>query len=277
MLLIKPLDHTPVFQIVNCFNLAFADYFVPFHVSEAYMKERWRGSRVNFSLSFGAFDKNKLVGFIITGVDQWYGKQTAYNAGTGVIPSYRGQKIVAKLYEQLIPALRANGIQHSVLEVICENEKAIRTYQNAGFEIIRRLHCVGGKISTSIELGKGIEIRREPLPDWEAYAKLPSYPACWDNHKNAIVIQQDNFEFLTLYRQEELLAYLIWKPEKSYIAQFAHQKLKYGLQLFSQIKKQSPSIKINNIDANDKGNLELIETIGLQKVVDQWEMSAEWL
>ncbi len=55
------------------------------------------------------------------GVDEHYGKLTAHNDGTGVIPTYRGNQLVDKMYEVAIPRFKAKGIEQCTLEVIQEN------------------------------------------------------------------------------------------------------------------------------------------------------------
>src|SRR5687768_6451246 len=119
---IKSLENTPLAEIAACFNLAFSDYFVKFAATEEYLKNRWRANSVDYSLSFGAFENGKLVAFIIHGIDKLNGKKTAYNAGTGVIPEFRGQKLVAQLYDFALSRLKAAGILQSTLEVITQNQ-----------------------------------------------------------------------------------------------------------------------------------------------------------
>src|SRR6478735_7672377 len=99
----RTLENTSLAEITAFFNAAFADYFVPINATVEAMQNRWRSSRVDFNLSVGAFEAGKLVAFIFTGVDDWQGRKTAYNAGTGVIPEFRGRKLVSELYDFAIP------------------------------------------------------------------------------------------------------------------------------------------------------------------------------
>jgi len=86
---IKNLADTNFQSIVDCFNEAFANYFVPIHATFEYLTLRWKGARIDPSLSFGVFDDDKIVAFMFIGVDEHYGKLTAHNDGTGVIPACR--------------------------------------------------------------------------------------------------------------------------------------------------------------------------------------------
>jgi len=100
------LDKTPLSILTSCFNLAFSDYFVKFNATEDYLRDRWFAADVDFSLSAGVMDKNELVGFIINGVREWNGIQSAFNVGTGVIPSCRGNRLTEKMYQFLQPLMK---------------------------------------------------------------------------------------------------------------------------------------------------------------------------
>jgi ribosomal protein S18 acetylase RimI-like enzyme len=47
----------------------------------------------------------------------------------------------------LLPILRKNNVNKSVIEVISNNEAAIHLYQNQGFVIKREVVCIKGKLN----------------------------------------------------------------------------------------------------------------------------------
>src|SRR3954465_14308675 len=113
---IRPLSSIPFHEIYIAFTEAFSDYIIPFHPAERALNDKQKACRVNYDMSFGMFDGGRLVAFIIFGIDTLNGKLTAYNAGTGVIPAHRGQRLVKKLYDHALPILKAAGVQQSTLE-----------------------------------------------------------------------------------------------------------------------------------------------------------------
>ena len=149
-MIIKHLGHIGFDKIMECFLLAFDDYFVKMPTDYNYYKLRWKAAKVNFELSYGMFDDDKLVGFIIHAIDKRDGDLTAFNTGTGVIPEYRGKKIVKSIYKYAIPDLAKNGITKSVLEVIIENEKAIKAYKGVGFKVRKNFKCYSGELSINL-------------------------------------------------------------------------------------------------------------------------------
>ncbi|KAA9345549.1 GNAT family N-acetyltransferase [Adhaeribacter soli] len=274
---IKNLAQTPLHEIVACFNRAFSDYFVPIAATEEAMEKRWRAGRVDYSLSFGAFDQGKLVAFIITGVDRLNGLKTAYNAGTGVIPEYRGQRLVEKLYEVALPAFKVAGIKQSTLEVITQNEKAIKAYQKVGFQIVRTLHCFKGNLLTDPENFpvNGYAITRTSEIDFNLLAPLQPYEFSWDNRNEGVSMILPDLECWLLHQRGILKGYVLLNPATGYLAQlgFSAENIPfYGKLLFREIARQIPAVRINNVDSRAQEIYKLLETVGLENNLDQFEM-----
>ncbi|NJN78058.1 MAG: GNAT family N-acetyltransferase [Saprospiraceae bacterium] len=124
MLTFKSLTNIKIEIIVEGLLASFADYFVQMPQSVNFWKNHWQRNRVRYDLSFGVFDGENLVGFMVNGVDFRDGKLMAFNAGTGVIPSHQGQKIVKQLYNFALPIFKNNGIENFALEVIAQNNKS---------------------------------------------------------------------------------------------------------------------------------------------------------
>ena len=137
---IRPLDGVPLKEIIDCFLEAFSTYALKMPEDVDYWAWRFNAARVDYSMSLGAFENNKMIGFIIIGVDQLDGVKTSFNTGTGVIESCRGRKIIDQLYLVGIPIWKKVGIERCSLEVITSNELAIRVYERIGFEKFRTLH-----------------------------------------------------------------------------------------------------------------------------------------
>ena len=273
----KSLEQTPLKEIVAAFNSAFADYFVPISATEEAMANRWRAGRVDYSLSFGAFHRDELAGFIITGVDQLNGLKTAYNAGTGVLPAFRGQKLVAQLYRHALPKFREAGIQQSTLEVICQNHKAIKAYQNVGFGITRTLHCFRGQLKTTngTSEDKDFRLERTSTLNPELLAPLQPYDFSWDNRNEGISQIKADLETWCLYHQKELAAYLILNPETGYLAQlgFKPETREQAAEiLFGALEREIPVVRINNVDSRAPEIASLLLTAGLENHLDQYEM-----
>ena len=265
----KNLSTTSFDTIVDCFLKSFENYFVKMPTDRNYYRERWKASKVDFNLSYGMFDDEKLVGFILHAIDKRSGVLTAYNAGTGVIPEHRGKKIVKSIYGYALNELKQNGIEKSVLEVITENEKAIRAYKGIGFEIRKRYKCYAGNVK--IENPDLFELKEIALQniDWE---KLPNQEFCsWDFQKETIL--EASYTFYQVLNDKEPESFFIISP-KNQLAQLdlLNNENKGWKRLFSAIKQVAEKVRIINVDDRLKDKIESLTLFGLENTVDQYEM-----
>ena len=130
---VKNLSDISIDELLDSFLSAFENYFVKMPSDRNYYVERWKAAKVDFNFSYGMMDKGKIIGFIIHAIDKRAGILTAFNTGTGVIPAYRGKRIVKSIYEYALEDLWQNGIEKSTFEVITKNNVAIRSYESVGF------------------------------------------------------------------------------------------------------------------------------------------------
>ena len=272
-MIIKHLGNTDFDTLLDCFLSAFENYFVKMPTDRNYYKERWIAAKVDYKLSYGMFDEGNLVGFIIHAVDNRDGRLTAYNTGTGVIAEYRGQKIVKSLYEYAIEDLKNNGIECCTLEVITENEIALKSYLSIGFEIQKTYKCYGG----SIHLDKYWDVTiREKAFEKVNWLQLPNQECySWDNRKESI--QNLNYKFYEVSYEDEVESYFIVNTEKEYLAQFdLLQEREFAWErLFDGIKQLSKSIRTNNVDDRLMAKVDILNKIGLGNPADQYEMKLE--
>ncbi|MFD1096217.1 GNAT family N-acetyltransferase [Salegentibacter chungangensis] len=266
---VKSLEKTDSSEIITCFLKAFENYYIQFPTDPDYFRKRWRDAGVRYDLSYGMFDGDKLVGFIIHAVDHRVGKLTAHNTGTGVLPEYRGRKFVDKIYEFAIPDLRRNGIKKTTLEVVTKNTSAIKVYKRTGFSISKTYKCFKGSFFHKPQRPEGLTEVLPGLFDWSLLADQSRYS--WDNHRKSI--QNGNYKFFILGRQIPLAAFII-NPETGYIPQVHCLKNdeKTWEDLFEAIASVSSEIKINNVDIQEEGKIRQLKRAGLINHIDQFEM-----
>ena len=120
----KSLEHVDELEILETHNSAFSDYEVQMNWTLPQFQNINKQRGVRYDLSMGAFDDDKLVGFIINGTGDWNNKPTVYDCGTGIIKDYRHKGIGTEILLRLIKLLRDLGISQYLLEVIKSNENA---------------------------------------------------------------------------------------------------------------------------------------------------------
>jgi ribosomal protein S18 acetylase RimI-like enzyme len=128
---IVPAERFDLAGLAALFNAGYEEYFVPLHVDEAalaYMVDAWD---IDLARSRVALRDDEPVGIVNLGVrgDRgWIG-------GLGVVPSERRNGIGRALME----AVLAEAPAHVTLEVLEQNEPAIRLYEELGFTRTRVL------------------------------------------------------------------------------------------------------------------------------------------
>lgn len=268
---IKNLSKTSIEKIVTCFSDAFSEYAIKMPTDPAFWAKRWKSARVDYALSFGVFDQEKLVAFIINGIDEHDGKRTAFNTGTGVIKAYRGQQLVDKMYAAATPHFKEKGIKKWMLEVLCNNERAIRVYQRIGFKINRTLKCFKGPINISNpEIStKAIDFNDRPSkvnPNHHFYS--------WDNRNEAILTSDDYKTYLVYDKSGTYIGYFSLIPANNYLVQYEADPANFS-SLLAGIASVNSVIKVNNVDSKRVVIIEQLLKAGLENTVDQFEMEIE--
>lgn len=266
---IKNLAHLTLQEIVDCFLAAFDGYFVKMPDDITYWHNRFTAARVDYNLSFGVFDDDKLVAFIINAIDLDKGLKTAYNTGTGVLPAYRGQQLVDKIYQYAIPILKENGVEVCQLEVIDENHRAIAVYERIGFHNIRRLKCYNGELRTS----HNVFLQSFPVNELH-YLEQSEYPYPWDNTRTTVTNVANTYDCYWVYRDSELqekVGYFVINPQTKYVAQVERYAGDWE-HIFAGVAQISSSIKMSNIDENRKDLIAYLAKMGVKNSIDQFEM-----
>jgi len=267
---IKSLENISKDELIDCFLLAFENYYVQMPTEKSYYIKRWAAAKVDFSLCYGMFDKDNLVGFIIHAIDNRSGKRIAFNTGTGVIPAYRGQKITKAIYAHAIQDLKAKGIELSQLEVIQENEKAIKVYESVGFTIVKEYNCFSGVIKLGSTEDFELEEFSKAEFDWNLVASQNNYS--WDFQKETV--QESDYRYFHVLYKTKLESYFIFGDNKNTVAQFDVLNQSDGAweRLFSAISMVSSQIRIINVDSRMTDKLNIILKAHLKNTVNQYEM-----
>lgn len=255
--------------IVQCLLSAFENYFVRLPISVEYWENRFTAARVDRSMSFGMFENDRLIGFIINGIDQHEGKLTAFNSGTGVLPAYRGKGIVDDLYAHALPVFRERGVQKCMLEVIQENERALKVYRRIGFRVKRSLTSWKGTLPGAPESFRLKKVDFQKIFDHGLYRpQLYS----WDNMAEAVLLSEATKDtFLLLDENETVKGYFTMGAGGQVVQLMAVREE----ELSAVVKSLAPishEIKFGNIPQERENLLNVLESLGFENTINQYEM-----
>lgn len=268
--------------LYDTFVAAFADYVIPIKVSREEFAMKFKREGVEPTFCAGAFYGGQLVGFILTGLGEWQGIPTAYNAGTGVLPEHRGNQLTKQLYAFLLPKLRESGVEQCLLEVIKGNAAAYKVYRSIGFGVVRTLDCyrspVGELLLSGEEPEPTVDIRPAAKPDWKAYAGFCDIRPSWQNTKEAFCRNPDQKLVLEAYAEEQLVGYVAFFPRTGAIAQLSVQQDNRNQGIAKALLKeaikhtQAPALLLLNIDQTSTTLATFLERIHLKRFLTQHEM-----
>lgn len=262
---------------------AFSDYVVPYQPTQESLRRMFVINGVSFDLSVGAFDGETMVGFTINAVGDWRGKQTVYDSGTGIIPNYRRQGISRKMFDFILPVLSENKIEQYLLEVIEENEPAVRLYQSLGFEILRRLLVFKRQEVVFVRENKDENFTIEEIktPDWKLFESFYTFRPSWQNStdsiKRSFADETIIKTFLGLYLSGELVGYAVIFHTSGSVPQIAvaekHRQKGFGRALLNALQKRTEKpLIINNVDAQATSVSAFLEANGFSLLTMQYEM-----
>lgn len=274
----RVLNHTTLSEVLRTFNQSFSDYVIPLQLTEDLLIKKMKNDGINLELSAGAFEEDKLAGFILNGTGVFNGIPTAYNGGTGVIPSKRGNKITARLYEFILPSLKKAQVEQCLLEVITSNGPAIKVYENIGFEKTRELICFkGSPVKHPTPLLQSFSLNESESLNSNLYGSFQDWNPSWQNSWTAIERSQADLKIITAERNEQTVAYIIYDPATARISQFAvkqqYRNQGLGTLLFQELHKRlKKDISILNIDAKAYDTISFLKSVGLKSFINQYEM-----
>jgi len=271
---ITTLEYTKVDTILDTFNLSFSDYFVPFKLDIEQLKHKITSENIDLTISIGAFKDEKLVGFILHGYRHQDGKKTFYNAGTGVIPKERGQKLTKKMYVFCKPLLQEKNFKQGVLEVISNNEAAIPIYKSIGFKITRELSCYRG-IPEIQHINENVILKDIEVINWETYKTFWDWKPTWQNHPETLNSLSKTLKTIVAHLNNSPVGYMIYNPKTNRINQLAVHKAyrnqKIGSTLFKHVSS-GKSVSLINIDGHDIHTNAFLKDLNLEHFLTQFEM-----
>ncbi|MFC1701160.1 GNAT family N-acetyltransferase [Pseudomonadota bacterium] len=263
---------------------AFADYQVDMSYMTAersWLRNLKSGVRYDFSV--GAYDGAKMVGLTFVGLDDWQGEKAAFDAGTGIIPGYRGQGIAKGMFEFTLPKLREHGITIFLLEVLQQNTAAIRAYSKTGFKIIRDFACYDlqpGSYVVAKQAAKPFEVRTIDKPSVQDFKALADWQPSWENSFAGMDRIEDKLIRLGAFSGDQCVGILVFYPLLRWVMSlvvvkdFRRRGVASALMtaLMADLPGHADLVKINNIDHSDKALLAFFEKAGAKWVIDQYEM-----
>ena len=272
----KTLENTSLQTILEAFNLGFSDYSIPLKLNLKQLEQKIIIENIILEISVGAFMNEKLVGFILHGIKFRDNSTIAYNGGTAVEPTNRGQQLTKKMYQFIMPILKSKNIMQVYLEVIESNLPALSTYEAVGFSKTRRLISFEGN-NDMLQSSIFFNIKPMKEMDWNTMVSFWDIIPSWQNDIEAVKSTVQNAIAIKAEKNNEMIGYLIYRPNNFKIVQIAVHK-DYRNQYVAQSllyyisKENANNMIITNIEEQENGSVNWFYKMGFQKFLVQLEM-----
>jgi ribosomal protein S18 acetylase RimI-like enzyme len=132
---LEPASRYSYAELAETFNAGYEGYFTPFNLDEAAFRLMSTAFDDDLDASRVALIDGAPAGICklaIRGDRGWIG-------GIGVAAPHRGTGVGEALMRAVLDEARSRGLREVWLEVLVQNEPAIRLYEKLGFEIVREL------------------------------------------------------------------------------------------------------------------------------------------
>jgi ribosomal protein S18 acetylase RimI-like enzyme len=264
------------------FNCAFEDYLIPVKLSDADFKRKLIDKTdISFKYSVGCYSENKLVGFIFQSIGKYNDQKTAYNGGTGVIPSFRGNHLTYHMYQHVLPKLVNKEVKNCVLEVISNNKPAIKSYEMVGFRKSKFYHCLKLE-EESRYLANAPQYRFrivEPgKPRWDLYESFCDYDTSFLDTFFMLKKNRKFEKILEAYEGEDLVGYIIYNKKMGRVGNIGVNKQYRGKGIGTFLIKRMHTdcrkmpVYILNVNERSYNLLNFFLRLGFRNDIDQFEL-----
>lgn len=267
--------------IHQTFQEAFSDYLITFQLTPLQLERHILLNAVDLERSVGCFDGDRMVGFTMNGFGYWNDRSTIYDAGTGVVPDFRRRGLSRAMFDLIFPLCERLSIEQCLLEVITQNDKALKLYQDLGFRSTRKLLLLEIKdlLKTRAGITKGVEIKEILTPDWNLLRTFWDGKTSWQNSAEAIDRSRDVKKILGAFVEGECVGYIIFSTNLGRVAQMAvskdHRKRGVGSTLLLAVQasaRETESIQLVNLDDSLTGAVRFFQNRGFGEILSQYEM-----
>jgi ribosomal protein S18 acetylase RimI-like enzyme len=245
-------------------------------MSEEQFEQRLKRDGVELEISAGAFDGERMIGFYMNARGVWHGQQTAYDAGTGVVPDQRRRGVAEELFNFIEPRLKERGITQYLLEVLISNERAVSLYRKLGFVEVRRLAVLRSSAPLkTLEAVEGVSLRPLEEPDWDVFCAYWDGEPSWQNSIDAVERARAQCEIVGAFVGENCVGYgIVFKPS-GILMQLAvapgFRRKGIGRRILAVLSGEE-ILKTNNVDEELKGTLAFYKACGFEIGLRQFEM-----
>jgi len=263
-------------------NLAFSDYVTPMHMTDARFLEFQRQRGFSARHSFAALQGEEIAAFWFSSPpNPRYGNR-AYTLSVGTHPKHRRKGLSRRLLQAVLEAQKTDAASGLQLEVVSNNEKAVKAYETFGFRHTRTLRvCKLAKEGFAVPAAgrwRAEPLTLEDLPKEEgAYFDTEPTP---QNSRDALIGLSPDIHLAGIRENGTLLGWGAAYADGA-VAQIAvhkaHRRCGIGQTLMNELCERAGTSQLIfvNIDEAAEGANAFLNRSGAEDILRQNEMHLE--
>lgn len=271
----RTLKDTSVSLLIKCFNEAFSDYSLPVNLSEEQFCAFLKADRVDLALSFGAFFKGEPIGFMLNSSGIYHNEKIVFDAGTGIIPAFRGQGVFSRLLAAAEGEILKNGIRKYCLEVLQDNDRAIKIYQGQGFAITRRFLVFKSYEELNVLPDPSVRFTDVISFGTDRLEKCGLLNASYEHSMWIIREGDENYSVAYIEKGDAITACCVYSRHRCYVMQLGYTDIDDLRKLIVCLVSQCGNILIKNLDEDYVEVSDMLKATVFKVVAKQYEMTKE--
>jgi ribosomal protein S18 acetylase RimI-like enzyme len=279
----KVLQSTNFATLHASFIEAFSDYQMKLNLSLAEFQLMMTRRGFDPTISMGAFtqENSEPVGFILNGLRLWNDKLTAYDTGTGVIPTFRKQGITSTLFAKVLKVLAQQSVEQYLLEVLKDNTVAYNLYKSQGFVVTRTFSIYQlNKLTHPMDFAvSDVElVSCFGSEEWELLKDFWDVPPSWQNSIDSINATSKEFIYALVRLKGKPIGYGIVGKRTGDVPQLAvhpeYRRQGVATRILASLMQHTHSshLRFVNIDDSSQTIREFLTHVGCDNIGGQYEM-----
>ncbi len=221
-------------------------------------------------------EKDKVLGFVLHSVGEFHDQRYLYNGGTGILESQRKKRLGHVLLERALTA--GSGLAEKViLEVVEDNEPALRLYESHGFRPVRSFRCFKRERVPTTSINSEVEIQVRNIGKVERFEG-------WDEFETSFAdslqhTSKNPYEkVLVASIDKEAVGYIMFQPHIGRISRLvvnpAFRRRYVASTLIKKVQELAgvKSLTMMNIPEDQSEMIQFLEAKGFSNGLNQIEM-----
>ncbi|WP_295810646.1 GNAT family N-acetyltransferase [uncultured Nitratireductor sp.] len=206
--------------------------------------------------------------------------ERAYLISSGTRPTFRGRGLAKTLAQNCIAALADIGVRSIQLEVLRDNEKAIRLYQSIGMQLRRRLDCYTVTARSGVRNDADMSSVPWQLIETEV-ANIRDWEPTWQNSDASMRAIAGVLHCVALRDQHGLSGYVIAETTTATLHQLAvRQDMRrrgVGRALIGTLlsRLNAPVLRLLNVQSDDQSFRGLMQCLDASETAGQYELKMD--